>query len=198
MSLNGAHYTLMPAICNSVIFSTNSMELFSAGPGLTAGKWSGINRKYFHLNGGQGMEQEQSSAILKGLRLKVTPQRLEVMRCLGEERAYLSAEEIWHRVRPGLGSIGLPTVYRILDELAAAQVVSRIFRADRRQYYFLCTNRAHHHHFVCDACRRVEDMDLCGLDDVTREIARRSGGRALSHILQVNGLCAECSREVQP
>jgi len=141
------------------------------------------------------MEQEQDAAILRRLRLKVTPRRLEVMHCLGGERAYLSADEVWNRVKPRLGSIGLPTVYRILDELAEAQVITRIFRADRKQYYFLCTNREHHHHFVCDSCRRVEDMELCGLDGMTREIARRSGGRVLSHILQVNGLCAECSRK---
>lgn len=140
------------------------------------------------------MEQEQGAAILRRLRLKVTPQRLEVMHCLGGERAYLSADEVWNRVKPRLGSIGLPTVYRILDELAEARVITRIFRADRKQYYFLCTNREHHHHFVCDSCRRVEDMDLCGLDGMTREIARRSGGRVLSHILQINGLCAECSK----
>jgi Fe2+ or Zn2+ uptake regulation protein len=143
------------------------------------------------------MEQVQGTAILRQLQLKVTPRRLEVMSCLGKERAYLSAEEVWNRVRPRLGSIGLPTVYRILDELTEAHVITRIFRADRKQYYFLCTNREHHHHFVCDACRRVEDMDLCGLDGMTREIARRSGGRVLSHILQVNGLCAECSKQDQ-
>jgi Fe2+ or Zn2+ uptake regulation protein len=140
------------------------------------------------------MKQEEGAAILRSLRLKVTPRRLEVMRCLGRERACLSAEEVWHRVRSGLGSIGLPTVYRILDELAGAQVVTRIFRADRKQYYFLCTNRSHHHHFVCDACRRVEEVEVCGLDGVTSEIVRRSGGRVLSHILQVNGLCAECTK----
>ena len=141
------------------------------------------------------MEQEQGAEILRRLRLKVTPQRLEVMQCLGKEQAYLSAEEVWNRIRPTLGSIGLPTVYRILDELAGAHIITRIFRSDRKQYYFLCPNQEHHHHFVCDSCRRVEDMDLCGLDGMTNEIVQRSGGRVLSHILQVNGLCAECSRQ---
>lgn len=140
------------------------------------------------------MDQEQGTEILRRLRLKVTPQRLEVMRCLGAERAYLSAEEVWNRIRSVLGSIGLPTVYRILDELAAAQVVTRIFRTDRRQYYFLCPNQEHHHHFVCESCRRVEDVDRCELNGVAGEIARRTGGLVTSHILQINGVCGECSR----
>lgn len=140
------------------------------------------------------MDQNQDAAILRHLRLKVTPQRLEVMQCLGAEDAYLSAEEVWSRIRPRLDRIGLPTVYRILDELAEAGVVTRIFQTDRKQYYFLCPNQEHHHHFVCESCRRVEDVDLCGLNGVAQEIAHRSGGLVTSHILQINGVCGKCSR----
>jgi Fur family zinc uptake transcriptional regulator/Fur family ferric uptake transcriptional regulator len=138
------------------------------------------------------MQPELSATILKQLKLKVTPRRQEIMNCLGRERSYLSADEVWNLVKPRLGSIGLPTVYRILDELAAAGVISRIFLADRKQYYFLCSNQDHHHHFVCESCRRVEDVEECGLDGVARDIARRSGGRVTSHILQINGICGNC------
>lgn len=138
------------------------------------------------------MESAQSAAILKQLKLKVTPRRQEVMNCLGGEQSYLSADEVWGRIKPRLGSIGLPTVYRILDELAVAGVITRIFLSDRKQYFFLCSNQGHHHHFVCEACRRVEDLEQCGLDRVSREITRRSGGRVTSHILQINGICGAC------
>jgi Fe2+ or Zn2+ uptake regulation protein len=138
------------------------------------------------------MESEQSAAILKQLKLKVTPRRQEIMNCLGVERSYLSAEEVWNRIKPRLGSIGLPTVYRILDELSEAGVITRIFQSDRKQYYFLCSNREHHHHFVCESCRRVEDVEQCGLDGVSRDIAQRSGGLVTSHIIQINGICGDC------
>jgi len=71
-------------------------------------------------------------------------------------------------------------------------VITRIFLSDRKQYYFLCANQGHHHHFVCESCRRVEDLEQCGLDGVSRDIARRSGGRVTSHILQINGICGSC------
>jgi Fe2+ or Zn2+ uptake regulation protein len=138
------------------------------------------------------MESEQSAAILRQLKLKVTPRRQEIMNCLGGEPSYLSADEVWGRIKARPGSIGLPTVYRILDELVEAGVVTRIFLSDRKQYYFLCSNQGHHHHFVCEACRRVEDVEQCGLDGFSRDIARRSGGRVTSHILQINGICGSC------
>lgn len=139
------------------------------------------------------MESHQSAVLLRQLKLKVTPRRQEILNCLGKEHACLSADEVWSRIKPRLGSLGLPTVYRILDELAEAGVVSRIFMPDRKQYFYLCANREHHHHFVCEACRRVEDVHRCGLGGLSRDIARRSGARVTSHILQINGICGSCS-----
>ncbi|MBT1071773.1 Fur family transcriptional regulator [Pelotalea chapellei] len=139
------------------------------------------------------MDRLQAHQILKDLKLKITPKRVEVIGCLADEPSFLSADQVWHRLKPRLSQIGLPTVYRILDELSEAGVVSRIFMADRKQYYFLCPNPEHHHHFVCEACRQVEDVELCGFDAVARDLSARSGARVTSHILQINGICAACS-----
>lgn len=143
------------------------------------------------------MDKEQGRAILKRLELKVTPKRLEIMSCLGNEPLYLSADEVWQRIKPRVASIGLPTVYRILDELVAAGVVTRIFLDDRKQYYFLCANQEHHHHFVCESCRRVEDLEQCVIGDRALETVQRSGGQVTSHILQINGICGACSHPQQ-
>lgn len=143
------------------------------------------------------MDKEHAQRVLKALKLKATPRRLEVMKCLADESSFLSADQVWQRIRPQLDQIGLPTVYRILDELTEAGVVSRIFMSDRKQYYFLCSNSEHHHHFVCETCRQVEDVQLCGLHEVAGEFTRASGARVTSHILQINGICADCSRRME-
>lgn len=139
------------------------------------------------------MDRKQAGVILKKLKLKITPKRLEIMCCLALEPSFLSADDVWQRLKPQFSRIGLPTVYRILDELAEAAVITRIFMSDRKQYYYLCTNQEHHHHFVCESCRRVEDVERCGLDVVSRELAQRSGARITSHILQINGVCGSCN-----
>ena len=139
------------------------------------------------------MDKEQGRALLKRLKLKVTPKRLEILNCLGKEPHYLSADEVWHRIKLTVASIGLPTVYRILDEMVAAGVITRIFLTDRKLYYFLCANQEHHHHFVCESCRRVEDLEQCALGEGALETVQRSGGHVTSHILQINGLCGACS-----
>ncbi len=133
------------------------------------------------------------SETLKGLKLKATPKRLAILRLLSQESTYVSPEEIWQRLRGRFGAIGLPTVYRNLEELAAGGVITKVIHPNRQLYYYLCSNRHHHHHFICVACRRVEDVDVCALDDLEREIDAKIGGRVLSHIVQVNGLCRRCA-----
>ncbi|HYS44652.1 MAG TPA: transcriptional repressor [Geobacteraceae bacterium] len=130
---------------------------------------------------------------LKSLNLKATPKRLAILGLLGEEMTYLSPEDVWHRLKGQFSRIGLPTVYRNLEELAAGGVVTKVIHPDRKLYYHFCPNRDHHHHFICLACRRVEDVDICGLENIEREVGERIGGKVLSHLVQVNGLCRACA-----
>ncbi len=130
--------------------------------------------------------------LLRGLGLKVTPRRRAVLAVMTEAPTFLSPEEIWRKVRTRAGNVGLPTVYRILEELAAGGVVTRVFHDNRQLYYYLCTNTHHHHHFVCLSCRKVEDVDFCAAEALEREVAQRIKGALFSHILQLQGLCREC------
>jgi len=68
-----------------------------------------------------------------------------------------------------------------------------VIHPNRQLYYYFCRNREHHHHFVCLSCRKVEDISSCGIEALEREVARKNGGKVLSHILQLNGLCAGCA-----
>ena len=112
-----------------------------------------------------------------------------------KEAAYISPEEIWQKLKGQFDRIGLPTVYRNLEELAAGGVITTVIHPNRQLYYHYCPNRDHHHHFICVACRRVEDVDICGLETMEREVGRKVGGRVLSHVVQVNGLCRSCVSE---
>jgi len=130
---------------------------------------------------------------LKSLNLKATPKRLAILAMLGEKSTYSSPEDIWHKLKGQFSRIGLPTVYRNLEELATGGVIGKVIHPNRQLYYHFCPNRSHHHHFVCLSCRRVEDVDVCGLENIEREVGEKIGGKVLSHLVQVNGLCRDCS-----
>jgi Fe2+ or Zn2+ uptake regulation protein len=136
--------------------------------------------------------------MLKKLRLKVTPKRLAILDFLARSGTYVSPEEVRGKLRENFGRIGLPTVYRNLDELASGGVISKIIHPNRQLYYYFCPNTSHHHHFICVSCREVRDLQICALNGIEEEINRQIGGRVVSHILQVNGLCGSCCRKENP
>lgn len=129
---------------------------------------------------------------LRRLNLKVTPKRMAIIEILMKEPGYLSPEEIWSTMKKRFNRIGLPTVYRNLEELAEGNIISKITHPNRQLYYFFCGNTEHHHHFVCLSCRNVDDITFCAIHDLQREIRKKLNGQVVSHILQVNGLCREC------
>lgn len=140
------------------------------------------------------MNDEYFAELLKRLQFKSTPRRLAVLSILAGEHAYASPEEIWKKLKRKFNTIGLPTVYRILEELSDKGVVTKIIHPSRQLYYYYCGNTVHHHHFICVSCRRVEDLAFCASGEIEKEVSRNLKGRVLSHILQINGLCEPCSR----
>jgi Fur family transcriptional regulator, ferric uptake regulator len=138
---------------------------------------------------------EELSKYLKQLNLKVTPKRIAIIGILMKEPGYLSPEEIWRKMKRQFKRIGLPTIYRNLEELADGNIISKITHPNRQLYYFFCGNNEHHHHFVCLSCRNVDDINFCAIHDLQKEIKKKLNAQVVSHILQVNGLCKECLKK---
>src|SRR5882672_8101604 len=63
------------------------------------------------------------AAMIAGVRasgLKVTPQRLAVVRELAADPTHPTAQELFERLRPAMPTMSFATVYNTLDALASA------------------------------------------------------------------------------
>ena len=58
--------------------------------------------------------------------LRVTPQRVAILRALAAGPHVATCHEIWERARAGTAGLGQVTVYRILDRFEAAGIVERL------------------------------------------------------------------------
>jgi Fur family transcriptional regulator, ferric uptake regulator len=141
------------------------------------------------------MKDNEYTDFLKQLQLKATPRRVAVLTILAGDQAYAGPEEIWKKMKTKFNRIGLPTVYRILEELSQKGVITKIIHPSRQLFYYYCGNAGHHHHFICVSCRKVEDVNFCTSRAIEKEVSRNLRGKVLSHILQINGLCEPCSRK---
>ena len=122
--------------------------------------------------------------------LRVTPQRLAVHTALRALSRHATAEEVLARVHGTVPGVSLPTVYAGLELLADLGLASRV-HAGRAVRYDPRSDP--HHHFVCDVCGAVADLDA--EVELAPALARlRAGGVAPAGAeVLVRGRCAACA-----
>ena len=134
--------------------------------------------------------------LLRQNGLKVTPKRKAVLGLFLRENRCMGPHEIREKLRKHISTLGLPTVYRILEELKDIGVLMQVPSDNRLLNYMLCrmpeSHHHHHHHFVCMECKKVEEVEYCNFDAVARFIEINLKGTVKSHSLHIEGLCSEC------
>lgn len=142
------------------------------------------------------MTDEQLAGTLRDSGLKKTPRRMAVARHMLDSGRAATPNQVWSVLRPRLGLLGLPSVYRILEELTEAGLLTRVSRpeAESELCYAACAAdpARHHHHMVCTGCGRVEPVDCSFPREEIVRIRRRTGFKVTGHTMQVEGICPAC------
>lgn len=126
---------------------------------------------------------------------RITPKVRAVIELFLQRESILDPFEVQARLQKRFQGVGLPTIYRILENLANNGILITAASADRQLRYFICREieHEHHHHFICSKCGRVEEVNLCLMDEVAKYVKRHLKATVQSHFLQIEGLCAKCS-----
>src|SRR5258708_16072386 len=127
---------------------------------------------------------------LGGSGLRCTPQRYAVMAFVMEHNKDPTATEIFEAVnRVDLRS-SRATTFNNLRDLVQAGLVREVAVEGRAARFDAKGMR--HHHFICDRCGNVEDMEWY---DVPRPASGSLGKRILrEYELIFRGLCTKCAR----
>ena len=124
--------------------------------------------------------------------MNVTPQRMAIYRALLEADDHPSPEALYRRVRPGMPSMSLATIYKALDALVSLGLAQEVSATGDVKRYD--ANMSRHHHLMCTGCGAIRDFDDEALDRVSPP--RRLGGFVAHAVsVQIAGLCAACARE---
>lgn len=122
---------------------------------------------------------------------RVTRQRLLVAEELAEAGMQLSAQELYDRLRRKHPEIGRATVFRVLEALASVGAARRLERPGHVYAYVACEPR-HHHHLVCTACGRVEEIGEQYVAELSKGIAGAHDFQIEDSTLDFYGRCAAC------
>lgn len=133
--------------------------------------------------------------LLRDNGLKATPKRKAVIDIMLNNRRYYSPMEVWENIKCRFSTLGLTSVYRILESLENIGIVTTVEKEDRRLYYFLCTidnYKSPHHHFICRSCHGVRPVNRCHVDMLYTFVEEELGCKPEAHYLQIEGLCRKC------
>src|SRR3984957_10786546 len=135
------------------------------------------------------MDAEALKQSLEDSGLRCTPQRYAVMAFLMEQNCHPTAAEIFEAVNRADPRSSRATTYNNLRDLMRAGLVREVAVEGRAARYDAKGMR--HHHFVCDRCDNVEDIEWYG---VPRPASGSLGKRVLRECeIIFRGLCAKCA-----
>jgi Fe2+ or Zn2+ uptake regulation protein len=145
---------------------------------------------------------ERAEDMLRDLRrsgLKLTPQRMAIVRLFANDPCHPTAQELFDRLRPAFPSMSFATVYNTLDALADAGLAAIVRLPGKRgETARFDPNSAPHHHAICDRCGAVVDVaagTLAPTSASTDKLRRAVPGFSVRAVEKIyRGLCAACAR----
>jgi Fur family ferric uptake transcriptional regulator len=133
------------------------------------------------------------SALLRQRGLRVTAQRLAVLRAISVE-PHATADVVVGTVRAEIGTVSVQAVYDALGTLTEAGLLRRIQPAGSPARY---EDRVgdNHHHLICRVCDRMVDVD-CAIGDPPCLTAAENHGYDIDEAEVIYwGRCPDCMRE---
>jgi Fe2+ or Zn2+ uptake regulation protein len=131
-----------------------------------------------------GQRAEQMLRDLRDAGLKLTAQRIAIVRQFADDESHPTAQDLFERLRAAFPSMSFATVYNTLDALARARLAGIV-------------RLPGNHHAVCDRCGAVLDIAAGTLQPspaAVRKLRRTAPGFSVHAVERIyRGLCAECA-----
>lgn len=136
------------------------------------------------------MEQSSEARV----QTRVTKQRLAVDAALDQLEDFVSTQELHRSLQDSGVSVSLATTYRILQSMADEGAVDVLRSTDGEAVYRRCEADSHHHHLLCRRCGKAVEIEAPAVEAWAAKMAAEHGFTAVTHTVEIMGLCAECSQ----
>jgi Fur family peroxide stress response transcriptional regulator len=126
------------------------------------------------------------------LGMKLTPQRLAILKYLDGNKSHPSAEDIYNAVSKEFTTMSFATVYNTLEILRDRGALRELkIEAGKKRYD---PDTTPHHHLICIKCKKLIDIYKKFKLAVPKEIAREFEIKG-NHI-EFYGICPDCKNDV--
>jgi len=127
----------------------------------------------------------------KGIRL--TPQRIAILKFLEGNTDHPAAEDIYRKVRRRYPTISFATVYNTLQTLTEKGDLLEITIDPTRRHYD--PNTTPHHHIVCTDCNEIMDVFVDYSDVLTLPSYVLREFKPVGNHVDFYGVCRKCQKK---
>jgi Fur family ferric uptake transcriptional regulator len=127
-----------------------------------------------------------------GVGVRSTRQRAAISSLLGQIDDFRSAQQVHALLRERGETVGLTTVYRVLQLMADAGDLD-VLRTPEGESTFRRCSSSHHHHLVCRTCGKAVEVEGPGVERWTQRLADENGFVDVTHTVEIFGTCADCA-----
>jgi len=134
---------------------------------------------------------KSSADILKEHQLKVTPQRLRIIKML-EEHGHLNIDELYKQMLKEFPNVSLATIYKNINQMIENKIIQEVKLPQIKSVYELI--KEPHLHMVCNVCFSVQDI-MIGTDKIIKEAEKVSGYKIEDSFITFRGVCPKCQNK---
>ena len=127
--------------------------------------------------------------ILRDNHIKVTPQRLEILRFLDKHHNHPTADMIYTELKKHNPALSKTTVYNSIDVLKEHDIIYALTIQSTESRYEI--KHTMHHHFLCTQCGAIFDVEIeCpNQDKLTHD------GHKINEVHgYFKGICKKCQK----
>lgn len=139
------------------------------------------------------IKQHDCKEELREIDLRATPARVAVMRFLEKTSKPVDVNTIINHLSDREVKTNPATVFRIMNTLTQKGITIPIQFQEGKTRYEL-SKKAHHHHLICEACGKIEDVSVSIIPTLEKEIQKKQSFLVKRHSLEFFGLCSDCQK----
>ena len=123
-----------------------------------------------------------------------TKQKDIILNIIKEKKKAFTVKEIYEDLNK---SIGLTTIYRLIDKLVNEKKVNKTLGNDNITYYQYLEECSNHNHFYlkCNNCGNMIHIDCDCISDLTKHISNKHEFSLTKDHIIIDGICKNCLKK---
>ena len=137
---------------------------------------------------------EAFESYLRRRELRMTLPRRKLVEKIYRIHDHFDADGLLVEFRKKNIRISRATIYRTLELLSEANLVTKTAFRDNKASYELAFGHDHHDHLICNACGAIVEFKDDVIEARQKRICKRFGFAIACHSHKIYGLCSLCRR----